>query len=125
MYACTITHHIIHTVPSGYPRNIEVTVTSPYSLTIEWQPPLLQHRNGLITNYIVNVSVNDQDSAFNDQHIVRSTSLVLQTQPYTTYMITVAAATVIGQGPFSTEEIVTTPEDCECVPLYVYAWLEV
>ena len=88
-------------------------VSSPYSLTINWQPPALQHRNGLITNYIVNVSVNDLDSAFNDQHVVSSTSLTLQTQPYTTYMITVAAATVIGQGPFSTEEIVTTPEACE------------
>lgn len=88
-----------------------MTVSSPYSLTIRWQPPLLTHRNGLIINYIVNVSVNDQDSAFNDQHVVSSTSLTLQTQPYTTYMITVAAATVIGQGPFSTEAIVTTPED--------------
>lgn len=106
-------HCITHTVPSGYPRNVEVTVSSPYSLTIEWQPPALQHRNGLITNYVVNVSVNDQDSALNDQHVVRSTSLTLQTQPYTTYMVTVAAATVIGQGPFSTEEIATTPEDCE------------
>lgn len=110
-----IKYYYIHVriVPSDYPRNIEVRVSSPYSLTINWQPPALQHRNGLITNYIVNVSVNDQDSAFNNQHVVSSTSLTLQTQPYTTYMITVAAATVIGQGPFSTEEIVTTPEACE------------
>ena len=48
-----------------------------------------------------------------DQYSVDSTSFELQTQPYTTYMVTVAAATIRGQGPFSTEEIVTTPEDCE------------
>ena len=116
---------LCNAVPSGYPRNIEVTVSSPYSMTIRWQPPLLQHRNGLITNYIVNVSVNDQDSAFNNQHVVSAPSLTLQTQPYTTYMITVAAATVIGQGPFSTEEIVTTPEDCECMATWRYSMYNV
>lgn len=51
------------------------------------------------------------DAAPVDQHVVESAPLVLQTLPYTTYMVSVAAETVVGQGPFSTEQIVVTPED--------------
>ena len=90
-----------------------VTVNSPYSVTVRWEALPLEHRNGIITNYVVNVSVNDEDSGLDDQYSVDSTHLELQTQPYTTYMVAVAAATIRGQGPFSTEEIVITPEDCE------------
>ena len=88
-------------------------VTSPYSVIIQWDPLPSEHRNGIITNYVVNVSVNEEDSVFDDQYVVNTTTLILETRPYTTYMITVAAMTIIGQGPFSTEEIITTPEDCE------------
>ena len=40
-----------------------------------------------------------------------STRINITTQPYTTYMFMVAAATAVGVGPYSTVTTVKTAED--------------
>jgi protein sidekick len=39
--------------PSGPPQGLVGSARSPSEIIIQWQPPLEQHRNGLILGYIV------------------------------------------------------------------------
>ena len=76
-----------------------------------WQPPPPEHQNGIITAYVVNVSLEDNDTIV--QHYTTSSpSLTLVgLHPFSTYMVVVAAETGVGRGPFSSGLRIYTPED--------------
>ena len=88
-------------VPSSAPINIISKSSSQSIITIEWQPPPVRARNGVIVSY----RISHQSLLFN-----RTTTFVDGSQlsvtlanlrPFTTYNITLAAATIIGYGPES------------------------
>ena len=97
--------------PSSPPENLTVSVISSTSIGLTWTPPLLLARNGIITEYHINVTELDTGSS----QILTSftTSLVAQMlHPYYTYDFSVSAHTV-ATGPYSDSEIIQTPEDGE------------
>ena len=102
------------TVPSGYPRNLTAMAVSSTSISVTWKPLAPEDQNGIITGYVLNViSLKSRETV--DVSVQNST---LQTSvdgltPYTTYIISIAATTSVGQGPFSPVTTVNTPEDGE------------
>ena len=81
------------------------------AVLITWQPPPPEHRNGIITTYIVNVFLEDSHTIF-QQYTTSSLSVVLAgLHPSSTYVVAVAAETGVGRGPFSSGHIIYTPED--------------
>ena len=94
--------------PSGPPQNITAQASSATNVYITWNRPAADDRNGIIINYIVNVTgveTGEQMQLFSVSESVNITGLT----PYTTYLCIVAASTAIGPGPFSTVTTVRTP----------------
>lgn len=82
------------------------------SLTIRWDPPTAEYRNGVIRHYIVDVTVTDTGERL--QYTPNSTSLDLnQLHPYYMYRFVIRAVT-IGPGPSSEALTVQTLEEGMC-----------
>ena len=105
------THLCLYTiVPTGYPQNFTGTATSSRSATLTWAPPLLEDQNGVITGYIINITVVETGETMELFSV--SNSLTLESlSPFTTYICIIAATTSIGTGTFSTPITTFTPED--------------
>ena len=100
----------ISTVPNGPPQNFTVVVDSSRSLILNWTPPLLLDANGIIVDYTITVISNSGNSSFQTgSSTIRYTLTALR--PYVHYTCLVAAHTVIGRGPFSSQFTITTPEE--------------
>lgn len=101
-------------MPSSIPENVAAQVHSSRQFSLSWEAPRPEGRNGIIINYVVRITSTStsQESFINTGQL----SLDFPTSnfdvlPYKTYILQVAAATVVGRGPFSEDVIVVTPED--------------
>ena len=96
-------------VPSTPPFNVTVVDTTSELVTLTWYPPLREHRNGIITGYLINLTAelsgNTLEFSSNTTNIT-----VDDLMPYTTYLFIVAAETIVGSGPFSLIVSVRTEE---------------
>ena len=98
------------TAPSGFPQEVSANNISSQSAEISWNPPLQEESNGIIVSYVVTVTKQGTDNHL--QLISTTTTSTLNMlSPFTTYIVTVAASTVIGLGPTSTQLRFTTAED--------------
>ena len=100
---------LIFVAPSGPPLNITAQASSARTLSITWNPPAAEDRNGIILSYIVNIT----DMETREQMQLTSVSQSLNVRglmPFTTYLCNVAASTAIGTGPFSNVTTVQTLE---------------
>ena len=85
-------------------------MTSSTSAYLTWNPPSYEEQNGVIIQYVINVTVQETGERF--QLTSTTTSLeVTNLRPYRTYVCIIAAATSVGLGPFSISVTVETPED--------------
>ena len=95
--------------PSASPVGVSLSILSPYSLFISWEPPPNDARNGEILHYNVRVVAwIDTNSAA----LWTATELEMTLEslrPNFEYTISIAATTV-AQGPYSPEISVTMPE---------------
>ena len=99
----------IHTAPSAAPGNLQVTPISPYSLHLQWSPPPLEHRNGIIRRY--NIVLSQLNSETRVQQSTLTNSITVRgLKAYTTYKCKVAAYTT-ALSPFSSEVQNRTDED--------------
>ena len=97
-------------MPSGYPQSITAEVTSSRSAILTWEPPLSAEQNGVIVNYVVNITVEETGDMF--QLFSETTNIAVSTlSPFTTYFYMIAATTIVGQGPYSVVYTLQTPED--------------
>ena len=74
-----------------------------------WDPPVRQHRNGIITGYFINITTlitREVSQVFTSDSNYTVTFL----QPFTAYNLIVAASTAAGIGPFSTVSTIQTLE---------------
>ena len=107
-------------VPSAAPQNVSVSASTPRSAVVRWRDPPLDHQNGLIVHYVVRYFPAKDSSSVREEEVEAAEGqddviehVVGNLQPFTTYEFVVAAATSVGQGPFSNPSSVTTPEDSE------------
>ena len=88
-----------HAVSSAPPNNVTATDVTAFSLILRWNPPPSEHQNGIIREYLINVT--EEDSGRELQ--IRSLTTDLRVQflhPHYTYKFTVATWTT-AVGPFS------------------------
>ena len=79
-------------------------------ISAELRPELCRYHNGIIVSYLLNLTTADElEGELHESN--ESGIVVYNLLPHKTYMISIAASTSAGMGPFS--EIVTfiTPED--------------
>ena len=103
------------TVPNDVPLDIQATPVDSQTLTLTWSAPSEDARNGIITQYLINISVSETGERF--QRIVDGVAVADGTltltdlHPYYEYSYVVAAATAVGTGPFSVRSTVRMPQD--------------
>ena len=99
-------------VPSSAPVSLQGSAVNSTTIQLQWEPPPLVDQNGVIRSYIVNISVAETGSSF--QQTSEATALyILNLHPFYTYTLTVAAVT-IGPGPYGLVLTVQMPEDGMC-----------
>lgn len=99
-----------HTVPNGPPTNVASRPVNSTSLNFTWGPPLLPNQNGIIIRYTIRFArVNAHEWMIYWSNISRITigSLI----PHTDYVVSVAAETNVGLGPYTANFTTMTPED--------------
>ena len=98
----------MYLVPSGPVANITGFADSPYSVTLMWIPPPNDQHNGVLTGYVVNVAILENNGSFSQ--ISQNSSLILDTlKPFRTYTFAIAAMTVVGVGPTGDLITIKTP----------------
>ena len=89
---------LLLSVPSGAPQTLKIVETGVTNISLTWQHPLSEDRNGVIRGFIVRLSSipNRETREISSVHTnITVTSLT----PYTIYECTVAAYTTVGSGP--------------------------
>ena len=102
-------HRDNHTAPSAAPGNLQVISISSSSLHFQWNPPPLEHRNGIIRRYILFLLQLNSQTRVQQSSLTESITFS-NLKPYTTYKCKVAAYTT-ALGPFSSEIVNRTDED--------------
>ena len=100
-------------VPTGEPTVVRLNALTSSAIYISWHPPLYNRRNGIIRNYIVNLS--SVKSGYNATYVVYSEEIVISgLDPFSMYSVRVASENSVGIGPYSRYEHVQTLEDGRC-----------
>ena len=86
-----------------------MTVVNSTSLFLSWSELPLPDRNGVIQKYTIHL-MNIKSGEHTDFDVIVGPHTITNLQPAYTYRGKVAAATVIGVGPFSSTIEVTLPE---------------
>ena len=109
-YALSLCHVL---VPSAAPANLSVVSSTSSSITIQWKAVPCEHRNGIITSYIIRLRSRDSNGSargFREDYSVvngepRQTEIT-ELEPSTQYEIQVAAVNSAGIGPFTTISLI-------------------
>ena len=99
--------------PSASPGNVTIANITAFSLLLRWNPPPTEYQNGIIREYLVNVTEENTERKF--QILTTSPTAELQLQflhPHYTYILKVAAITNTV-GPFSYSVQAVTSNACE------------
>ena len=104
---------LLNTEPHSPPSSIDFETDSSTEVTISWQPPPFEDRNGPITYYSLILT----ELVFGlEKSYVNVTSLSYTftgLEEYNNYSFIIAAATEKGLGPYSSVYRFTTEEDSE------------
>lgn len=83
------------------------------SVKVSWNPPQFQLQNGIIVDYILQISGEDTAEDF-EFHSFEEFVTVFNLHPFYTYTFTIAAVT-IDVGPYSPAVAFQMPEEgCHC-----------
>ena len=98
-------------MPSGVPLNIQAAATTSTTLSLTWDGPSSDAQNGVIVQYVVNISISETGERF--QRIVggAQTLILSGLHPYYEYTYIIAAVTSVGRGPFSVRSTIRMPQD--------------
>ena len=95
--------------PTAPPVNSSGYAIDATTIMLTWSPPPTENQNGIIRNYVINITELETGIAFH--HVSLSTHiLVYSLHPFYRYVVTIAAVTV-GQGPATVAFTVRTRED--------------
>ena len=98
---------------------ISIVAINASSLRLSWEEPLAEEQNGIIASYTVNST--ELETGDRSSLTTAETSIDLQDlHPFFTYSVTIAAATVIGSGPYSSVFTVQLPPDGKLIVVVAY-----
>ena len=96
--------------PQGSPGNFAANVSSPYSAVLTWDSLPAGDQNGVVTAYVINVTVIETGQTF--LLFSNTTSLTVNSlSPFRTFVCIIAAQTSAGTGPYGPIFTVMTPQD--------------
>lgn len=106
--------------PKSSPQNLTHRLQSPTTVVVNWDPPMIQYRNGRITGYGVHFhKVNDANPIEHNTSQLRMVFSSLDENQE--YSFRVRAYTSKGPGPWSNRLQVNTPNDVPPSPTNVQA----
>ena len=114
--------HYLITAPNASPQNLRQVAIAATSVTLNWQPPPEEARNGLIRLYYVFVTELETGRSF-ELNTTKTNYLVENLHPYYTYNFSVAAVTV-ATGIISDSITLQTSEAGEYKGFYHVTSLE-
>ena len=99
-----IMYNIIFAAPDEAPDITESMSPTSTSLYISWNPPSAEKQNGILTDYVVCYTDNDELAVDMWQKTSTPTTNITLTDLsiFTEYTVSVSAATVAGVGPSDT-----------------------
>ncbi|XP_043241090.1 roundabout homolog 2-like [Amphibalanus amphitrite] len=95
-----VTFTTLQDAPSAPPQSLKARVVNDTSVLLHWQPPPKEHRNGLLTGFVLRLLSNATQLRRN--FTLNATTLDLRLtylEPHTDYWVQVAAVTAPGTGP--------------------------
>ena len=99
-------------VPASAPQNLSASSITSTGVKFSWSPLSTSQQNGIIIGYSLMLfelfSMHQWNLTSNDTTL----SILAILSPHTSYKFAVAAKTVIGLGPFSSDIFFKTKEDC-------------
>lgn len=105
----SILFFLLYTAPTAAPLNVAAQVVNSTALSLTWDPPVFEERNGAIREYSISMMELETNTSF--QFLSLATELnVFDLHPYYTYSFQVAAVTV-GIGPSSAVLHFQLPQD--------------
>lgn len=113
-------------IPSSPPQEVTATTITPTALTLTWNPPLFEKRNGRVRYY--HLQILEMETGKIRELTANTTNInIFDLHPYYTYQCSIAAFTV-NLGPYSDVITIQLPE--EGLFLYMYAlhdntWLHI
>ena len=127
MYTLLNSCFYLFLAPSSAPQNVLVNVSSSRSIQLSWDPPVTGEQNGILLQYHVIVMETEIQYLGNGMVLSQPgvnrnrtynvsegrTQLIDMLHPSYNYTVRIAAATVVGIGPFSDPITVMTLEDGE------------
>ena len=81
--------------------NVKITAESLLSLSVTWEPPEENKRNGEIVNYTVCISHEETKSCFEEYTTKEKMMIIKNLNASTKYYVRVLASTKVGPGVFS------------------------
>ena len=100
---------LYYTAPTASPTNFAGVVVDSITISVSWNHPPPEHRNGIIRMYQVNVVENETNTNFTVVSL-NTSATITPLHPDYQYMITVKAVTVLP-GPVSIALVLQTDED--------------
>ena len=97
------------TVPSSAPGNFSMAVVNSTSILLYWSELPPPERNGVVQGYTIRLT-NVRNGRDTDYSAVSGPYIIVNLHPDFTYRAKVAAVTVVGAGPFSSQIEVRLPE---------------
>ena len=101
-------------VPSGPPGIVKENILNSTAVELSWTDPREAEQNGKIISYAVIISGNESGHFVLHNFTTSNYSIQVtfaHLRPFSEYNVSVAAATAVGTGPFTTPSIFHTPED--------------
>ena len=95
--------------PDAPPIDVKAVTSSARAISASWQPPPMIRQNGIIVNY----NITYYSSKWEHRGIIQvgsniRSAVIKGLIPFTSYSITVSAATAIGFGPSSAAVLSST-----------------
>lgn len=88
-------------VPSSPPLNLIVYVQNSTHAIVIWEDPNQDQHNGVITHYVINIIEMDTLDPHPILTVFSPPFKLSDLHPYYTYQVRIAAATSIGEGPYT------------------------
>ncbi|CRK99959.1 CLUMA_CG013255, isoform B [Clunio marinus] len=107
--------------PSGPPVNISHRFQTPDVLSITWDPPIREHRNGQILRYDIQFHKKIDHGLGTERNTTIRKAVFANLDQNTEYVVRIRAYTKQGAGPFSEKIIIETERDMGRAPMQVQA----